>query len=120
MLPATKMVNFHSCISILIFFPLSSTLQPDHKRGLCVEIAFFRDAKGAIEKSWYFVYSVTIKVQQLLAVFMVVVANRVVVKKVFHVFSKQVNLGGGHLSGLKQRKLKIAVAWILFYPVLNR
>ncbi len=48
---------------------------------------------------------------------MVVVTDRVVLKKVFRVFLKQDNLGRSSVQ-LKTGKAKKTVAWVLFYPVL--
>ncbi len=75
--------------------------------------------KGVIEKSWYFAFAVTIKVQYFLAVFMVVVVDRVVVKKVFHAFLKQVNLGRSsvRLETEKAKKLWPGFCFILSYSL---
>ncbi len=49
---------------------------------------------------------------------MVGVVDRVVVKKVIHVFLKQVNLWRLSVQ-LKMDKSKKTAAWVLFYLVLN-
>ncbi len=48
-----------------------------------------------------------------------VIADKVVVKKKYSMFSQNKSILGGHLSGSKRTMKKIAVAWVLFYPVLN-
>ncbi len=75
----------HININIFSLFHLHYSLIT--REVLVLKLTFLSNAKGAIEKRWYFAYAVSIKVQKLLPVFMVVVVDRVDVKKI-SVFSQ--------------------------------